>query len=457
MKQSLWQKRIPTFLGIIILVIGFFVTSYVVNNGQLLKIQASPAYTPKNIRITNLTDTSFTVSYLTEEEAVGSISYQGSDELSKIGLDDRDQQNGQPRPYFIHHITVNHLNPQQTYTFSINSKDQKFSDGEIPFSVTTLASLSSNPPQQNPIVGKVLLPDNTSNKEVLILLVRDNAQMLSVLTKPDGTFFMPLNSLRNSNFDQYYNLENNSIISLLLTNGVLSSQVKVLSSQLNPVPPISLPQNYDFTSSANPLDSTVASEAAISESFPSFSATENSDATPNTIQIITPDNKETFEDQQPSFSGVAIPNQEIEITIHSNQKIITTLKTDSKGFWTFRPEEKLEPGEHTIIVKTRNKQGVLQTLTRSFTVYAAGSQFVEPSVSPPTPTPTPKPEPIATPTPTTEPTPTPTPIIIEVTVTPLPPQDSPGSSSVIFFAILTLFTLGGGVLLFLTNRNSNTL
>lgn len=456
MRRSLWQKRIPTFLGLILLGVGLFAVSYIINNGQLIQTEASPAYTPKDIRITNLSDTSFTVSYTTEEKAIGSISYQTENDPSKIALDDRDQPTGEPKPYLTHHITINNLKPQQDYTFTITSKDKTFLDGDQPFTVTTLSSLATTPPTQQPIVGKVTVPGATTTDDTLIFLVSENAQVFSVFPKADGNFMMPLNALRTANLDEYLTLKSDSIVSLLLTNGSSSSQVKVLASQLNPVPPITLSQNYDFTTTTEPVETPTASESAEEVSFPSFSATEANSSTSKQPKILTPQNKETFEDQQPSFSGIALPGEDIEIVIHSEQEITATIQADEQGEWTYRPDEKLEPGEHTLTIRTRNSEGILQTLTRSFTVYAAGSQFIEPSVSPSAPTPTPTVA-VPTPTPTIAPTATPTPIIIEVTVTPPPPTEPPGSSAMTIFAILASVTVGGGLFLLLTNRNRHSL
>lgn len=451
MRRSLWQKRIPTLLGLFLLGGGLMIASYLVNNGQLFITQASPDYTPENIRVTNLTDTSFTVSYTTSEPATGSLSYHTGNEGNEVALDDRDQPTGTPKAYRTHHITVKNLEPQRSYTYTITSKDKTFLDtGDKPFTVTTLTPLTETPPSQQPIVGKVIVPDTSSTEDVLVFLVSENAQVLSVLPKQDGSFVLPLNSLRTHTLDSYLALDDSSVISMLITNAEQSSNVKLLASQINPVPPITLSQHYDFTTTAQPAETnSFASEAANLESFPSFSANEASPQRVNTIdpEILTPDSNEAFNDQQPSFRGVALPGEDVEILIQSENEIAATIQADANGEWSFRPDSQLEPGQHTITIRTRNAEGIIETLTRSFTVHAAGSQFIEPSVSPTEPTPTPT---VATPTPTLEPpTPTPTPIIVEVTITPPPPEEEPGSSFVLISGILAaLAVLSGSFLLF---------
>ncbi len=453
MRLSLWQKRIPTLLGMILLGAGILTASWLVNSGALFISRAAPAFQPENIRITNLSDTSFTVSYTTGEAALGTLSYTTGREGNKVALDDRDQQTGTPKKYFTHHITIKNLEPQRSYTFTITSQDKTFMDGEKAFSVTTLAPLVESPPAQQPIVGKVTLPGSKTSVDSVVFLVSDNAQVLSVLPKEDGNFILPLNSIRTNELDAYLTLTDTSIITMLATNGKLSSNIKLLATQINPVPPIVLSQNYDFTTTATPLEQNpTATSSGEKVNFPTFSATETT-TTQTQPEILSPKSEEEFSDQQPSFRGTAFPGETVEILIQSEHEISTSLEAGADGRWSFRPDTALEPGEHTITIKTKNKNGILQTLTRSFTVYAAGSQFIEPSVSPIQPTPTLAPSP----TPTSIPSPTPTPIIVEVTITPPPPTEAPGSSTIIFFAILATLSVGIGSFLLFTNRSRTSL
>src|SRR5262249_31736137 len=131
-------------------------------------------------------------------------------------------------------------------------------------------------------------------------------------------------------------------------------------------------------------------------------------------EISTPTESQAFKDQQPLFTGMALPNTEVDITIQSQQEIQAKLQSDNSGSWQFRPPVSLAPGNHTITISSVNAAVILQTLTSLFTVYAQGSKFVDPSfspVAPPSATPTPQVLPTPNPEPTAIPTPTPTPPI----------------------------------------------
>lgn len=463
MRHSLWYKRIPTLLGLILLGTGILTVSWLVKSGALFSTKASPSYAPTDIRISNLSDTSFTVSYKTTEAVTGSLSYGTSPAGGKVILDDRDQQTGTPKPYQVHHITVKSLTAKTKYYFTIISSDKTFLDNDQPFTLTTLDPLSEAPSNQLPIVGKVVYPDGSTNTNVIVYLVSENTQLFSVLTKDDGSFAMPLNALRTKDYTSYVTFDPTSAIKLLVISPTLSSNINVLVSQISPVPQITLGNSYDFATSQTPVTPTPtpmlspgASESAqqpdeTQASFPSFSATES---TPDAPHILTPNDQEKLSDQQPQFAGTAPPNTTIQILIQSNDEIKTTVTADKTGNWSYRPTTKLAPGNHTITVSAKDSQGILQTIKRSFTVYAEGALFVEPSVSPsPTPTPLILISNTPTPTPTATPTPTPTVVVtVPPTVTVPPPTKSPGSSAVVVSSIIASVTIGVGLLLFFLAR-----
>lgn len=452
MRNSLIHKKIPTLLGLLLLGVGLVTVSYLANNGSLFTTQATPAYAPTQIRVTNVSDTSFTVSFITEEEVLGTIAYGTDEKLGKIAIDDRDQQSGSPNPYTTHHITIKNLTPNTKYFYSITASDKVFLNENQPFTVQTLAPLISDPPKQAPIVGKVVYPDGTTDTNIIVFLVGDSTQSYSVLTKQDGSYVMPLNAIRTKDFSTYATLQSQDVLKMLFVSPKLTASASLFPSQINPVPLITLSNAYDFTLGENPsIEQETASNSATLPSFPSFEATEVSDNEPS---IISPEHEEGFNDQQPSFEGKALPNETVEILIQSEHEITASIKANANGSWTYRPDQKIPPGEHTLTIKTKDSNGVIRTIKRAFTVYAEGSQFTEPSVSPlqssPTPTPTIFIEPSLTNTPTPMPeatlSPSATPSGNEATPTIIPPpNEPPGSSSILLSVIIAGIALVAGL------------
>ena len=170
-----------------------------------------PNIEPQNVRISNITDNSFTVSYTTFDETIGVLNYGDNPSMGQSGLDDRDQQSDNLTNHTLHNITVRNLNPNTKYYFVIISGKNTYMNNSTPFELTTGTTIDTKPPEQNPLAGKVILPTGTSPKEGIIYLTTGGSQVISALLKSDGSFILPLNSLRNSSLRFIFLLDNNSI------------------------------------------------------------------------------------------------------------------------------------------------------------------------------------------------------------------------------------------------------
>jgi hypothetical protein len=247
-----------------------------------------------------------------------------------------------------------------------------------------------------------------------------------------------------------------TIIRLTAQSPTLTSQVSLLASQSNPVPMILLSKDYDFA--VNPDESPTASSSASESAKQDFPEVEDPTNTNTTPQILVPKEDQSFKDQQPMFKGTTAPNEAVIITINSDQVLKATVESDENGRWEYRPTDPLDPGDHTINIETTDTDGVVQKLSQSFTVYAAGSsEFTEPSISPsmsvsptasatPTIDQTPTPaEPTSSPsaTPTFEPTP-----IASGSPTVGQPMAPTGSNAAVMSVIGIVSALGIGALLF---------
>lgn len=474
MKQSIWNRKIPTLLGLFLIIVGIGLTTFLVNQTAVFKTKASPSDQPQNVRITNITDSAFTVSYTTADAVIGSINYGKSTTLGQSGLDDRDQQSGDFVAHTIHAATVRGLTPQTKYYFKITSGPNTYLNNNQPFTVLTGPAVTNSPPTQSSITGKIILSNGNAPQEGIVYVTTGGAEVVSALIKPDGSFIIPLNSLRTSDLSSYYSITNNAKVDVLAIGDSLSSTVSLSLNENHSIPTITLSQNYDFSQGASPTPGT----ATASEPFPAFTST--SSATSNDPQILTPQDNQSFTDQQPDFTGKALPNQSVQIIIHSNTTIQATVVTDESGNWTYRPSDPLFPGTHTITILAKDASGVVKAVTQSFVVYAAGTQInpaiptgkvtpspmLTPTSTPRVPTPTNTPTPTVTDTPSA-PTATPTVTIIasapsssissgtqSATIT-IPVQSSlpqTGNPSIITAGIMGIIAMVIGGLLFLLTR-----
>jgi len=475
MKQPVWEKRIPTLFALIFIIIGVILTSFLVKTGIIFRGGAIPSSTPENLRITNISDTSFTVSFTTDESVIGTISFGKDKNLENTAIDDRDQLTGSVKSYKLHHITLKNLNSSTKYYFSIISGKDSFLNNGVPYELTTTDIISEQPPSQQPATGKIILPDGTKPEETIVYIKTLKAQDLSTLVKDDGNYILPLNSIRTKDLSSYFVFSDNDILEMLAIGQSFGSKASLLIKQINPIPTLTLSQNYDFTLSPLPIDlgfSVTASESSKSSGFPVLPVTSISSTSEPGIQ--TPKKDEGLTDPQPVFRGTALPGEDIKIVIHSTENIQVQIMADNNGRWTYRPKTPLSPGLHTITITTKDRFGILRSITQSFTVFASGTQVVQsatPSATPtitstPTQTPTVVPTIISTPTPTPTILVTPTPIITVIptaiptpiiTRPPVSPPPAPGSSTLMITGIIGTLTIIVGMLLFLASRGNISL
>ncbi len=450
MRNSIWEKRISTFLALFMITIGIVATSFLVKRGTNFIGKAGPSELPQNILVTNISDTSFTVSYKTSDSVLGTISFGTDKNLGSNSLDDRDQIDGNVKNYNIHSITAKNLKPKTLYFFIILSGQNTFSNNGQSFEVTTGPLLENNPPDQLPLSGKTVLSNGSPPKEGIVYLTTEKSQTFSSLIKSDGSYIIPLNSLRSSDLTSYSILSKTQPLKMFFMAQDEESNVLISSKDINPVPLVTLSKDYDFTANNTP---SASSSGRIG--FPSLQATENI----KDPKIIIPKEDQTFTDSQPLFKGTASPGASLKIIINSQTALETEVKADNNGSWTYRPTNPLSVGEHTISIITKDKFGISKTITQAFTVYAQGSQVTEsatPSATPtltitPTLLPTITVFPTITPFPTTTliPAPTSTPIPLN---TPIPTIAPSGNSSVATFGVLGAITTSIGILLFLLTR-----
>src|SRR5438045_3679344 len=100
--NNFWNKRIPTLLALFLIIVGIATTSYLTVIGVIPFGNAAPEENPQEVRITNISDSSFSVTYKTDTSVIGSIEYGIDSSFGQVALDDRDQATGIPTQHILH-------------------------------------------------------------------------------------------------------------------------------------------------------------------------------------------------------------------------------------------------------------------------------------------------------------------------------------------------------------------
>lgn len=401
MRNSIWNKRIPTLFGILLIIGGIGVTSFLARNTTLFTTRAGPTDVPQNVKVTNVSGSSFTVSYTTADTVLGSIVYGKTQSLSSTTVDQRDEKNGTIAPHNVHIFTISKLSPNSKYYFAIISGQTTYLENGKPYTVTTAPIIEGDIPFDMQITGNILSPDGSKVSEALIYTENPDLET-TVTVSENGKYTLHINTMRTKDLSAYAVISPDTLFRILITNGSFSSHVLLNPEKTKEVPLVTMSKDYDFT--AETIAASASASATLSP-LPVFSTA----VTPKTsqvvsLQIITPKKDQGLSDQRPQFKGTAAPNSSVQVIIHSDV-IQTQITADSYGNWTYRPDTPLAPGMHTISILSRDASGILKTVTQTFVVFQSGTQVAEAAT--PSATLTQTPTPTASPSPTlTTPTPT---------------------------------------------------
>lgn len=427
------KRTIPSLLGVMILIVGIAAGVFLIGQRQIFRLGASTDLAPQDVRISNVTDTSFTVSWHTGRDSVGQLSWGTTSSLGKSAS----EVNNSPK--LTHSITVGNLSQSTNYFFAINSGGTEYKNNGVPWSVSTGPALGTAPSTLL-ATGVVLTEEGIGAANALVFINSGSTAQLSTTTSQNGTWTIPISSARTKLLSSYANVNATATLDIFVQGGGGKvSTAQVIASSANPTPNIILGQSHDFTDSES-------ESANLPEANVNLPAGKPDEETPGSGQLdisgepiessgesVTIDSideeGEVIFTENPEFFGEGPAGTKLTITVESDP-VTETVNVRSNGLWNWSPPAGLEDGTHTITIRWTDAQGFLRSLTRTFTVSAAeGEPGFESTPSGSTSTPSPSPSPTASPTPSPSPSPTstatPTPSPVPTTsATPSPTRAS---------------------------------
>src|SRR4030043_716560 len=236
-------KRIPTIIGLIVLVIGLGTGIILINGRQIFGLNAKEEASPKNVRVSNINESSFSVSWTTAVDTKGFIKWGGKERtLNQTALDKPDPNSKKKNQY----NTINNLDINKNYYFSINSDGFDYSNNNLPWQIQTGSKLSS-PNRSNIIYGSVLTSSGQPEKKAIIYVSAGGGSLLSTISEEDGSWVIPLSSIRTKELNSYVPIDDsNTIVEILIQSGSEIAAATIYPVAAKPVPPITLGLTYDF-------------------------------------------------------------------------------------------------------------------------------------------------------------------------------------------------------------------
>lgn len=435
-------SKIPTLLAIAILALGVLSGVILIDNKQIFRLGASPAITPKDVRITNITEESFSVSWTTDSKARGRVEW-GTNKSSTNKV----VQSIIEDPSFTHWVLVSNLISNKPYFFEIISNGKRFDNNGTAWQTKTASNVASEEP--NVISGTVVSQDASPVKDALVYVSVAGGTPLSTTTSPDGSWLIPISMSRTQTLDSYIEIAQTTLVEISVQagpSGMASAQIYPQAAK--PAPVISLGKIHNFknirTDENGQVPDASVNLPSEAESSSGFLLDEKEEAGEEEEANVTLENikeGETIDNSTLGLEGHGPAGSLITITVES-EPISELIEIDKDGSWKWYIPASLKSGEHKITIQWKDAQGISKILSRNFIVAAVEDENLTPT---PTATPTP------TTTPTSTPTYTPTPTVVDAK---LPAAGVLTPTILLITMSLTSFIFGGLVFSFYFDKPS---
>ncbi|MBI2011395.1 hypothetical protein HYS91_01370 [Candidatus Daviesbacteria bacterium] len=229
--------KIPTLLGLTLLAIALGIGIILFRYHQYVTFQTKAAFEPKSIKIVNISDSSATITWNTDNLTTGKVLFGETPMLGLSQKDERDLKTTYPR--LTHFVTLKNLSSEKNYYFQVLNNEFSYPDQVLQF--------KTNPKNENPsqakshlaVSGSLLSQRKQLIDDALVFLKIPRHGDLATFITPLGNFIITVDNL---------NLESKTESLLIASSGNITSQVKItLSQNSKPLPPIVLGEDADFS------------------------------------------------------------------------------------------------------------------------------------------------------------------------------------------------------------------
>ncbi|MBI4058195.1 fibronectin type III domain-containing protein [Candidatus Gottesmanbacteria bacterium] len=362
------EPHIPTIIALIIMVFGFGSLIFLTENATSLLTRASGDASPKEVTLSNITDTSFTISWVTDLPAVGLVKYRSREEtlLSRAFYDIRDTEKSLSERQ-IHFVSASSLKPSTTYDISIVSGSKTFTDPR--YAVTTGLPLPPPEHEIKPTYGTIRDSSDQPTEGVLVYTSFDGSQTLAVLSDTHGNWVLPLGTLRSQDGSRYFIPTKTDIERFFFVGDNGRSIVTTTAQNNAPLPPVQLGESYDFSKIQGNLPQGLI--IAQAESFSKVLGTVNAD-----FQVLMPTTGAFIPSGRPVFKGTGMPGKNVIITLSGPSLITEKVKVADNSSWSWVPKNDLTPGKYSSTFTSVAQDGTPTTRAAQFTILKSGTSVL---------------------------------------------------------------------------------
>lgn len=330
------QKKIPGYTAygfLFVITLGLALTM------NMFKVQtttrASKGTIVQELKASNITATSATISFVTKEPIKAYINLQSVGSVEpRIGFDAEDSKKLEDRK--IHYITFNNLASDTTYSYKILIGDKgAFSNNSYSFRTLSSHIQGINSSTQ-PFFGKVTTKRLLPAKRTLIYLsfpqVNKNL-WFSALSKDTGEWIVTIPLVYSQKFTVKTLVGADEIVAYFIGSDQITTGVKARLDQMSPLKTIVLGQSYDLVNDFSTPDR-VVSDQVLGVMDPK-----------TVLQIISPLTGAILATQYPVIKGVARPASLLNIQLEP-KGTRAVVQTNTRGEWNYTVLKGLLPGAY---------------------------------------------------------------------------------------------------------------
>lgn len=376
-----FPTKFPTLLGLLLLAVtvGFVIVGF--ERISRTYSNASPSAVPLSVRFTNISDSTFTVTWLTSGSATGAVMIMGKERKNQIVYDERDTA-GSLKTYTTHSVIVRNLSPSTSYTVKLLSNGKTHTNGGEPWSIETGPQLTSSSNSLEPAFGTVWTNSDQPATGALVYLALSGSQSLSTLVSSSGSWIIALNTIREENLNSF--IEPLERLTETITVRLGSEESIATADTLNdsPVPAMRLGKSYDFRKIQ--VKNTLSPENQDGKSFVTLQSKPNvlgsqtiGQPTPKqTFSLVNPAQDAKLSTFVPNISGTGIQGKRVAVTLGIKKPFGGSTVVGDDGTWRYTPSLKLTAGKQSVTVTSVDTTGKPKAITHTFEVLKSGTQVL---------------------------------------------------------------------------------
>lgn len=344
---------IPLAAFFVLVLTVVFGRYFLLNNAQTSKASKK---TVKKMEVTNLSPVQANIYWQTEVPEEGFVFYgEALDKVRNIAIDDRDLPDKKGL-YTNHYVTLRNLKPGQPYFFKIVANKGEIivkPDGSV-FSFKTPLS-SSTASILSPANGKILKENLGGLENAVVILYMEGFSPLSAMTKSTGEWLIPLNSFYDSQKleSRVVSETQKTRVEIFSEDGKTSKLEGRISNLMPVTTTVIIGKSYNLSDSGSEVLSAQSGGSVHKD-----------------VDIIYPVEGALIPGRAPLIKGTAYPKSQVFVTVNSRKTFSAVVTADLDGLWSYSLPESLELGNHTVTIKTKNKEGKEVALSRKFVIIA---------------------------------------------------------------------------------------